>query len=374
MKTKVRDSNYELLRIISMFFIVLYHIILHGRLLSNTIGVSNFVFRIITLFIIVHVNCFMLITGYYQSKSTFKFKNLFSIIIQIAFYNLVINSVLKLSGLVEYSNDEFLSRILFYNYESYWFIKCYIIIYILSPFLNKLISNLDRIQFKKLLLCLFCCFSLFPFLTGNLFYDTNGLTLIQYISLYFVGAYISKYKLSKSIFKKINLSQKRLLYIVIFVTCWIINISLFSLQEYIGNLDSNILNRISISIVNYIQRYNNPFIILQSIAVFLYFGTFKFKNKLINKISPLMLGIYFIHESRILKNNLYSWIGIDVGTMIYGKMIILKAFTWAIILFIICLTIELIRKTVFKYLSKLKIVDKLSKNIEMWISNITEIK
>lgn len=30
-----RNSNYELMRIISMFMIVVYHIILHGNVLGN---------------------------------------------------------------------------------------------------------------------------------------------------------------------------------------------------------------------------------------------------------------------------------------------------------------------------------------------------
>ena len=34
-KVKMRNSNFELMRIVSMFFIVIYHIIIHGKILEK---------------------------------------------------------------------------------------------------------------------------------------------------------------------------------------------------------------------------------------------------------------------------------------------------------------------------------------------------
>ena len=104
MNKKVRDSNYELLRIVSMIFIVAWHVILHGKILQQTNDILNFVFNFVMALLVVHVNCFMLITGYYQYKSNFKWKKVVSLVLQIAFYNLVINSIFKIFGLVEYTN------------------------------------------------------------------------------------------------------------------------------------------------------------------------------------------------------------------------------------------------------------------------------
>ena len=64
-KGKVINSNYELLRVIAMIFIVIWHVIIHGNLVERTTGAVNFVINAILLFVIVHVNIFMLLTGYY---------------------------------------------------------------------------------------------------------------------------------------------------------------------------------------------------------------------------------------------------------------------------------------------------------------------
>ena len=163
---RIRQSNFELMRIISMFFIVLWHVILNGNLLSNTVDVTNFTFYLIMFIIVFHVNSFLLLTGYFQVDSKFKLSKLISLLFQLVFYNLIINITLYKFGLVEYTNVEFIKSILFYNTSSYWFISCYIILYCLSPFLNKLIHSLDKLEFKKNIIVLLLFFSVLPIVTN----------------------------------------------------------------------------------------------------------------------------------------------------------------------------------------------------------------
>lgn len=80
---KTRNSSYELLRIISMFLIVLYHTILYGNVIKNTTGTLQTIFEIIKIFAFIHVNCFIIIMGYFQSKSKVDIKKIISMIFQI---------------------------------------------------------------------------------------------------------------------------------------------------------------------------------------------------------------------------------------------------------------------------------------------------
>ena len=72
--------------------------------------------------------------------------------------------------------------------------------------------------------------------------------------------------------------------------------------------------------------------------------------------------------------NLYKWIRIDNGKMIYGKSILLKVFVCAIIIFILCAIIEWIRQLLFKLISKLRFVEKIDSKFMTWLTNILEIK
>ena len=56
MEKKTRESNFELMRIISMFMIVLWHVIIHGRLLGSSTGLTNLIYNLLLCVFIVHVN------------------------------------------------------------------------------------------------------------------------------------------------------------------------------------------------------------------------------------------------------------------------------------------------------------------------------
>ena len=59
-----------------MFFIVLYHFIAPtgGNLINSTSGYTQIFFQLVSIFTIVHVNSFILLTGYFQYNKKFKFK------------------------------------------------------------------------------------------------------------------------------------------------------------------------------------------------------------------------------------------------------------------------------------------------------------
>ena len=86
----VRNSNHELMRILSMFFIVLWHVIIAGGLATTSNPNTRMLYTLIQFIIIVHVNSYVLVSGYYQSKSTFKQSKLWKIINSAWFYRVVI--------------------------------------------------------------------------------------------------------------------------------------------------------------------------------------------------------------------------------------------------------------------------------------------
>lgn len=87
---KSRKSNFELMRIIAMLMIVLWHVIIYGNILGiyyNSFMSSLFSF--LKFFLVIRVNLFMLLTGYFQISTKFKFSKIIKIISQLIFYNTV---------------------------------------------------------------------------------------------------------------------------------------------------------------------------------------------------------------------------------------------------------------------------------------------
>ena len=216
----MRNSNHELMRILSMFFIVLWHFIYACGFSEISNQNANMVYTLIQLIIIVHVNSYVLVSGYYQSKSTFKQAKLWKIINSAWFYRVVIMIAFYLIGIISISKVQILKDLVPIGIDNYWFIKVYIILYCLSPFLNKLINSIDKKTFQKMLLCGFFIFCIVPYITGGEFFANSGYTLYSFIYLYLVGAYLRIYPLDKSYFFKIfSKSLFRIIMIAIFFGC-----------------------------------------------------------------------------------------------------------------------------------------------------------
>ena len=141
-----RESNYELLRIISIIFIIFHHFVIHSTY-DFSIGTAN-VFNdfLVALF---HaggkfgVVLFVMITGYYMiNKKEIKIKKLFLLEGQVLFYSILFYLVF-----VIFMGKEFVVRELFMYLTPninwvYWFFSTYFILYLLIPYINKQVKKI----------------------------------------------------------------------------------------------------------------------------------------------------------------------------------------------------------------------------------------
>lgn len=368
--TKERNSNFELLRIISMFFIVLYHTILHGKVLENCVnpGLKS-ILEIIMLILVVHVNSYVLVSGYFQSTSEFKQSKLWSIITANWFYKNIITIIFIYLGIETLSKNVIFMNLFPLNIKGYWFINPYLIIYCLSPYLNKLINVLTKKEYKKLLILLLVILSVFPYLTGNQVYSNDGFTLYNFVILYLIGGYIRKYPLRDSyIFKRMSDNLYQVVTIVIFIMCVIVNFAFKEAAET-AIIDDSLFRTFGQYISTMTFKYSNPIIIVQSVMYLSFFGTLNLKSKFINYISRLTLGVYFIHDNDYVRATIYKFLKVE-NPIIDSYNIIIYVIAIAILIFIACLIIEAIRQLLFALISKLKIAKKIRESYYNYINNI----
>lgn len=89
---KKRLYHIESLRIVSMLMIITLHLLVFSGLLDtykNFSLTSLFIWGLESLCFIA-VNCYVLISGYFLVDSSFKFKKLFKIWIEVFFYSLIL--------------------------------------------------------------------------------------------------------------------------------------------------------------------------------------------------------------------------------------------------------------------------------------------
>ena len=101
-----RQANFELLRIIAMFMVVILHWNTNSGLLLDVgspvtgAGVWSLVTESVC---IVAVNVYVLISGYFLSSCTFSFRRVAQVLVQTLFYTVLIPPVLALVGVLSWS-------------------------------------------------------------------------------------------------------------------------------------------------------------------------------------------------------------------------------------------------------------------------------
>lgn len=366
---KLRQSNFELMRIISMLFVVMWHVILHSDLYNST-GVTKFILDALILFGVVHINSFVIVTGYFQCDKEFKWSRFFQTFSIVWFYKALIALIFFIFITSTISNVELLKEIMPLDFRDYWYINCYLILYLLSPFINKLVINLEQKDFRKLLLLSFVLFSLIPLISNQGIILNDGYTLIQFVFMYLIGAYLKKYSPDKNIhLKNYSKNKKQVLYLFVLIFVFFVNFMLLIFSKTLIGINSSLLNEVGTYIFNNSRMYSNPLVIIQSISYFLFFSTMSFKSKIVNYISKYTLDVYLIHESFYISQNLYKWIGIN-DFINHKYYVIIVIIVTTLIIFITCIMIGILRNMLYKLIGKIKIYKKIKYRIKKYITEI----
>ena len=180
MKKKERESSFELMRILSMFFVVLYHFLIStgGSILNNSSGNVLVFWEWISMIIIVHVNSFILSTGYFQYKQKFSWKKFFSLLIMGYMYKVIISIILQLVYHTPLSSVEILRTFSPFYFNNYWFLSVYLLLYLLSPYINILINKLSQKEHRNFIILLFIIFTIIPTITNQKTFSNTGFGII----------------------------------------------------------------------------------------------------------------------------------------------------------------------------------------------------
>lgn len=201
---QMRQSNVELLRIIAAMGVVVLHYINPGigggfRFVERGSVNMQILVALESLFICA-VDLFMIISGYFQCKSLkASSRKAVELLVQLIVFEALLYGMKVLSG-GAFSWTEMVSTIVPTDY----FIVLYCVTYILSPYINLLISKLSLRQFRSLLAILFLLFSVQSGLlnwlenllninldsgsTYSIKGDQEGYTIVTFVLCYLIGA------------------------------------------------------------------------------------------------------------------------------------------------------------------------------------------
>lgn len=332
----------ELLRIISIFMIVLYHCAFHSQFQFEA-DLTETKMTVTSLYLLgqLGVNLFMLISGYFMIKTEFKWKKVITLIVEVQFYWWITLFLADLMGVAPFPTGKELFLSFFPIITNrWWFITAYLVIYVLSPFLNLTVRAMDNQTYRKLLTILLTLYCVIPTFFGFFYNSTETLLyynrLIWLGILYLLGGYLSRVKTPE-----------------IKSAIWMVVGSVLIMVGTIPIINSNseFFNMLGTQQIAYFMTPNNIPMIILSVAVFTIFAHIKMANSpIINTVASTTLGIYLFSDSF-----LNGWLWRDVFRCAeYPNFpeVILRILGATTIVFLSCVGVDLLRQFLFRGIAK----------------------
>jgi len=287
-KTK-RNLGVELLRLVAMMMIVVFHCMGHGKALDNFVLLKYFLQAIC----FVCVNLYALITGYACIGAEHRWHRGILLWLQVVFYAILIGVVSVLIGHGA-SIKTLLRSLVPITSNLYWYVSSYIMLFCLIPFLNTLLSSLSKREFKKFLLIGFALLNILGWLGDYMefkpFSTNNGYSPLWLIYLYCVGAYLRVNSADFSACRKRS-------YVVVYIGC---AMTMLISRYLIALLSEKVLGRVLFD--RLLWSYLSPAVVIGAVALLLFFANLDIKNgRFIAMLAPCSFGVYLLHDHPITR-------------------------------------------------------------------------
>ena len=328
-----RNTSIELLRIISMIMIMFHHFAYHGNFEwnFNEVTLPHLWYDFILMGGKVGVDIFVLISGYFLIENTeklFQPKKLLKFWGQVVFYSIMTYLLSVMLRLNAFEIKQLIKVCLPITYPGWWFASTYFMLYLIHPFLNKLLHGLSKTEYQYLILMMVLCWSIIPTATTQLF-ESNS--LLWFVTLYGIAGYVNLYGGNQKLQSKHYFS---LYFMVLIITYTVSTTFLFlgtKKEEW------------STHAIDFFEIERLP-ILLMAITLVMGFVTLKMNyHKWINMIASATFGVYLIHDSSYIRY--YLWTNIfKINQYQDSTFLILYSILVVFILYVSCTMIDLIRK------------------------------
>lgn len=321
-KKKSRMANLELLRIVSMMFIVVLHYLGKGELLPSLAdkGLPFYAYYpwILEALAIVAVNAYMLLTGYFMADSSFKVSRLIKTILQVWFYAVVVGVTAGAFGLFPEEGlcvHYMLSLLFPVIMNHYWFMTAYVFMYVFTPLIAVGAGLLGKKQLQIVVIGLLVIFAgVKSVVPAALDGDAMGYDSMWYLCVCVLAVYLRRYGIP-----------------------WVKTVKR-GLLVWIGGAVAIVVVTMGLRLI-YLQtdqlgpilticfHYNHILTLLAAVGFFGIFCRMREPGgragKWILCISPYTLGVYLLHEHLALRYQWQSWLGAEAARGSLG------VFLWA---------------------------------------------
>lgn len=278
----------------------------------------------------VSVNVFVLISGYFLVSSKFKAKKVVRLWLEVAFYAVLTYGLYCILVSKSFSVESFIKCFFPITNMQAWFFSAYILVYLFSPFLNKILNNSSKKELNIMAIGLLVfVYIATRFRIREVSSIGVGYNVFWFVVLYLFGGYL---RLNPPKIKKWIVFA---IYVICTVALW--GMSYMNNDSFLKSLIYNSLD------------YTSPLVLVASLCLILLFKDIKIKNKFIHKsicfVSSCTFGVYLFHCSYLEEFIFFKLFGIK---NFYGSPYsALYVIAFALAVFAIGVVVDSIRQLIF---------------------------
>lgn len=335
-EAKKRDSRFELLRILSMFFIVISHFSMYGNYNFKSGNLHTLKVMQFQPWGQIGVYLFVMITGYFLSSRKMTLKLAWSKIkplwIKVWFYSVLIFLICVFLFKININIKNIIQSIFPVVFSQYWFMTCFFILMLITPFLNYMINSLDKTTFSIYLIIIL-------FVADVMFLINNFVQ--PFGNQFSVGVMISAYLIAGYI-KRFNITEKVIYSVILLV---------FGLAlQYLSMYCLSILKSGDKEFICHFTYGIFP--LISAVAIFLIFLRMRaFYSKIINFFASSVLAAYLITTHQMIGK--YFWNNLlNVPNLQFSDYFSLYGVVVSLLIIIFCCLIDKLYVLIVKMINR----------------------
>lgn len=335
-----RNYGIDALRLLSMFQVVVLHVLGQGGILAQTSGAAQAVACLLQVGAYCAVNCYGLISGfvcYSDVEKPHRYVKYAHLYLSVLTYSLGISLGLRLLMGPESVPVGLLLKCAFpVTTARYWYVTAYTALFFFIPYLNRLLRSLTEGEFTRLIVLLLVFFSLLE-IRVDLFKMDGGYSVYWLSVLYCLGAWLKKCRVCE----RIRASWAVAALLAATLLTWLVSIR--------GGENRYLL-----------MTYVSPTIVINALALFVLFLRLRLRapaRRFVACFSPAAFGVYICHEHSLVKGRfpqLFGWVAELEAWQIAPAVL-----GCAAAMFFACLLVEKLRLVLFDRLGIDRLIDAL---------------
>lgn len=324
-----RQSNIELLRVISMLMVLLghYYVLSHFENV-DTISFNLAGMQFLGAWSKIAVDIFVIITGYFLVNQTFRWKKVLKLLSCTYFWGIIVLLFGFALGLS--IKTDYIYKSLFPLTPLNWFARSYLLLYISIPLFNKIINSVSKARLGQIIIALTTIFYTVPTLIST--FISGGGYLTSYFTfgiMYMIGAYIRKYGDAK--LDKISIYA-----------------GIVSIILILASILWNDIHMHEGLYIMYLAHKGNSVVgLLAAIGIFTIFKNIKISyNPFINTVASTTFAVYLIHNNPIISNWLWNSM-VSSKDYFESPFFLLHMLGVTLLIFAVCSILEWLRLKAF---------------------------